>query len=116
MGMFDDITVKVPLPGGSTTTNFQTKSLVQMLDDYEIREDGTLWHEEYDIEDHSDPTKEGIMRLAGIATRVNKRWVQVTDFTGEITFHTLAQGPRRDGGILHILGRRAAQGRSNPIA
>jgi len=87
MGMYDDIVVKVPLPDGETINEFQTKSLDCFLEDYEIREDGTLWHEEYDVEDQSDPTATGLSRFAGIATRVNKRWVQVTDFTGEIEFH-----------------------------
>jgi len=86
MGMFDEITVLVPLPDGSTHTEFQTKSLECLLDKYEIRSDGTLWHEEYDVEDHSDPTATGIARLRGIMTRVNQRWVQVTDYTGEIEF------------------------------
>lgn len=87
MGMFDDIRVLLPLPGGSTTTEFQTKSLSNFLEQYEIREDGTLWREDYDTEDHSDPNAKGLLRFAGMMARVNQRWVQVTDFTGEIEFH-----------------------------
>ena len=32
---------------------------------HEIREDGSLWREEYDIEDHSDPNAEGLERFTG---------------------------------------------------
>lgn len=89
MGMFDDIVVKVPLPDmpEGFVPEFQTKSLERLLDNYEIREDGTLWREEYDLEDHSDPTAEGLLRFAGALTKVNQRWVQETDFTGEVTFY-----------------------------
>lgn len=86
MGLFDDLTVKVPLPDGIVRKNFQTKSLPAMfLDQYEIREDGTLWHEDYDIEDHSDPNAEGLLRFAGAMAPVNQRWVPV-DYTGEVRF------------------------------
>lgn len=89
MGMYDDLVVKVPLPDwpeGITQGEFQTKSLECMLDDYELREDGTLWHETYEIEDRSDPNAIGIHRLAGMMTRINQRWEQVT-LTGEVRFH-----------------------------
>lgn len=42
MGMFDDITCKYPLPAGTPTTQFQTKSLSCYLSQYEITEEGTL--------------------------------------------------------------------------
>lgn len=80
MGMFDWIVYK-------DKGQFQTKSLECDLDNYEVREDGTLWHEEYDTEDQSDPDAPGLLRFAGMLTRTNKRWVQVKDFTGEIKFH-----------------------------
>lgn len=89
MGMFDDIVVKVPLPDmpAGFEPAFQTKSLVRFLDNYEIREDGTLWHEQYDTEDRSDPNATGLMAFAGMWSKVNPRWVQETDFTGEVEFH-----------------------------
>jgi len=87
MGMYDDIDVLIPLPDGYVHTDFQTKSLVCNLDLYQLREDGSLWHEDYDIEDHSDPKAKGMMRVRGMFARVNQRWVPVTDFTGELTFH-----------------------------
>ena len=49
MGMFDDINCKYPLPmpadaqGYTGSVDFQTKSLNNALDKFEIREDGTLW-------------------------------------------------------------------------
>lgn len=56
MGMFDDIKCKYPLPlNGANDLVYQTKDTpAQFLDKYEIREDGTLWHENYDIEDQSE--------------------------------------------------------------
>lgn len=103
MGMFDDIKCKYPLPlKGANDLDYQTKDTpMQYLDSYEIREDGTLWHEEYDIEDHSEagkwvkanPGKElpenlGLLSFAGCMARVNKRWLPV-NITGEICFYTM---------------------------
>ena len=91
MGMFDDIRCKYPLPIDNDLKDeiFQTKDTpAQWLDVYEIREDGTLWHEDYDIEDHSDKTAEGMKKFIGCMTKVNKRWEPVKDFLGEIRFYT----------------------------
>lgn len=90
MGMFDNIKCSYMMPiKGLNTEIFQTKSTpAQMLDHYEIREDGTLWHENYDVEDRSDPSAEGSKRFAGMMTRVNKRWEFEDNFTGEIRFYT----------------------------
>ena len=103
MGMFDYIKCKCPLPiGGYKEREFQTKDTpAQYLDNYEIREDGTLWHEEYDIEDHSDPNAEGLMRFSGCMTKANLRWVQKI-FTGEICFHDFPTGDYRDGGWVEF--------------
>lgn len=88
MGMFDYIKSSFPLPLPEVQDKqFQTKDTPsQFCDEYEIRADGTLWREEYDIVDKSDHTKEGIGRLIGMMTRVNKRWVE-EKFTGEIVFY-----------------------------
>jgi len=49
MGMFDEINCKYPLPmpenpqGYTGSVDFQTKSLDNALDKFEIREDGTMW-------------------------------------------------------------------------
>jgi hypothetical protein len=92
MGMFDNLKCSYPLPTNKNLQNniFQTKHTpAQWLDLYEIREDGTLWHETYDIEDHSDPAAKGFLgKFIGCMTKVNKRWEFVNDFTGEIRFYT----------------------------
>lgn len=48
MGMYDDIVCKYPLPlpedtNGYVPDSFQTKDLENILNHYEIRNDGTLW-------------------------------------------------------------------------
>lgn len=55
MGMFDYLRCKYPLPiDGTQHLLYQTKSTpAQFLDHYEIREDGSLWHQEYDTVDKS---------------------------------------------------------------
>jgi hypothetical protein len=88
MGMFDDLKCLYPLPvEGANDLTFQTKDLVCWLDNYEIRADGTLWHEEYDTEDQSDPTAKGLLKFLGAMARVNKRWVPVL-MTGEVMFYS----------------------------
>ena len=96
MGMFDEIKCKYPLQvKGANKLLFQTKSTdAQFMDLYEIRKDGTLWHEIYDLEDKSDPRAKGILGMMGCMTRVNKRWEQVNK-TGEIRFYT-STGKKRD--------------------
>ena len=92
MGMFDNIkcSYKLPIEKDFSKEVFQTKNTpAQWLDHYEIREDGTLWHENYDTEDRSDPNKEGLARLFGSMTKINKRWEFVKDFIGEIRFYTV---------------------------
>lgn len=93
MGMFDYLRCKYPLPvEGANEMLFQTKDTPeQQLDQYEIREDGTLWHQDYDIEDHRDPNAKGIARTFGMMTRVNERW-EPEPMTGEIRFYEGGKG------------------------
>lgn len=88
MGLFDYLRCNYPLPvEGAELLEYQTKDTpAQWMDQYEIRADGTLWHENYDTEDRSDPNAEGFDRLFGCMTRVNKRWEPVL-LTGEIVFY-----------------------------
>lgn len=88
MGMFDDLRCKYPLPvEGANALSFQTKDTPeQYLDKYEIREDGTLWHQTYDVEDRSDPNAEGLLRICGMATKVPTGWEPVP-LTGEVRFY-----------------------------
>jgi len=90
MGVFDSLRCKYPLPiDGVNHLEFQSKDTpAQFQDDYEIREDGTLWHHEYDVEDHSDQNATGIMRIFESLACVNERWVPEI-FTGEIGFYGL---------------------------
>jgi hypothetical protein len=94
MSMYDELRCSYPLPvPGWDGVLFQTKSTpAQWMDLYEIRADGSLWHQDYDLEDKSDPKAEGISRWLGCMTRVNARWEPIPDFTGEIVFHELRQG------------------------
>jgi hypothetical protein len=89
MGLFDYLRCDYPLPlEGANALEFQTKDTRQQyMDRYEIRADGTLWHEEYDTEDRSDPNAEGLERMFGCMTRVNQRWVR-DEMTGEVCFYT----------------------------
>jgi hypothetical protein len=89
MGMFDYIRCEAPLPvPGFDGREFQTKDTpAQYCERYCIRADGTLWYEDCDYEDRSDPNAEGLAALFGSMTPVNPRWEQVTDFTGEICFY-----------------------------
>ncbi len=134
MGLFDDITCKYPLPiEGANSLPFQTKDTpAQYMNLYEIREDGTLWHEDHDIEDHSikavwkrehpgEEPPEGMFDeldgFCGCMTHVNKRWVPV-QITGEIVFYSSIG---KDGRVefsayfvagkvnqLHVIEHRAA--------
>jgi hypothetical protein len=96
MGMFDSLRCRYPLPvEGANDLLYQTKDFACDMDLYEIREDGTLWHEDYDVEDKSDPKATGIMRLRGMLSRVNKRWVPV-DHLGRVEFYASFRGDWKD--------------------
>jgi hypothetical protein len=107
MGMYDYIICRYPLPTvppswATPDQRYQSKSLDCRMDLYEIRDDGTLWIEEYEIEDHSErarwkaehPGEElpkeladyPLSALAGCMSRVNKRWVH-RRFNGVIEFY-----------------------------
>lgn len=109
MGMFDQIVCKYLLPASFSWANkltYQTKDTPsQFMDDYEIREDGTLWVEDFRIEDRSAATKwlvenpdktdddlpeelGGWKGMIGVMTRVPLGWKRVENFvTGEIRFY-----------------------------
>ena len=111
--MFDYVRCLYTLPDPyANAIQYQTKDTpCQQLNLYEIREDGTLWHEEYDIEDRSErglwekahPGEKvpedltGLRALGGCMSRVNKRWVQDTDYTGEICFYSSLKEVRGQG-------------------
>lgn len=121
MGMFDCIRWERPLPGIAEDDPaqkflFQTKDTpVQFMDNYLVREDGTLWHQAYDTEDQSEATKwkaanpgkelppemDGLAAFCGCMTRINHRWEE-SAFTGEIRFYAFRDEtatPARGGWI-----------------
>jgi hypothetical protein len=98
MGLFDNIRCKYKLPMPDDLMElrdfkfneevFQTKDLECAMDFYVIEEDGTLWHEEYDTEDRSNPNAKGFERFIGCATKVNQRMVRMRDYTGKILLYS----------------------------
>lgn len=83
MGMYDHLTCKYPLPlVGANERHYQTKDLECMLDNYEIREDGTLWHEAYDSRFEEDEKA----FFGFYIYHDNKRW-EVVEYTGEVRFY-----------------------------
>ena len=85
MGMFDDITCKYPLPiKEAQDLFFQTKDTPsQSLDKYEIREDGSLWSQQFEYTDTPDDS--------GFLERVSSGWRKEV-LTGEIRFYTFMNG------------------------
>jgi hypothetical protein len=55
----------------------------QLMDKYELKENGTLWVEESDGEWIKDENS----LLGGYIKESNHRWVQVENYTGEIRFY-----------------------------
>ena len=86
MGMFDNIKCKYLLPlEGANALNYQTKDTdEQSIDNYEIREDGTLWHENYDS--RCEDNKESPFGFS--IHRDNLRWEQVF-INSEVQFYTM---------------------------
>lgn len=108
MGLFDSIHCHVPLPfpeeldralvATLQAGSWQTKDLNCFMDVYEVSRDGTLHIEVYDVEDRSDPNATGIMRIAGMLTRVNTRWRHATEVTGHVFFYE-SIGRERSGWV-----------------
>lgn len=91
VGLFDYVRCHYPLPvDGANELEYQTKDMAcSYMERYEIRADGTLWKERYDIEDRSDPKAEpgSLDSLFGCMTRVNERW-EAEPYTGAMEFYT----------------------------
>ena len=101
MGMFDSIICLAPLPmAGANDLSFQTKDTPeQFMDQYEIRADGSLWHQDYELADESELAKwknanhgqtppAGLDGFIGCLTQVNKRWTHLDRYDGTINFYT----------------------------
>jgi hypothetical protein len=93
MGVYDNLVCHYPLPiPGANEREYQTKDTArQLLHTYDIRQDGTLWCEAYDMEDRGDTGAEGIERFLGMLTRVNLRWVPAEE-TVVLRFYDSATG------------------------
>jgi hypothetical protein len=89
MGLFNDVRCRYRLPDPEAQDfAFQTKSLPeQLLDEYEITEDGRLLHRAYDT--RFEENAEAPLRFR--IQRENYRW-EAVDFTGELEIHTSAGG------------------------
>lgn len=72
MGMYDEVKLNHPMFGEDMGHIGQSKDTPnQFLDDYEITPAGRLvLCEDYVLEDHSDPTREGLAALVGCMDRV----------------------------------------------
>ena len=84
MGMFDTVRCLYDVGHGDlSAVEFQTKDTdAQYLDLYEVRADGTLWHEEYDRRFEEDANA-----FFGFwIHRENQRWVHVP-MTGEVEIY-----------------------------
>jgi len=89
MGMFDYIRCQYPLPiEGANDILYQTKDMAEWpgLDMYEIRKDGTIWREDYDIVDKGKKDGSSVDQFCGCMARTNHRWNKI-NFTGEIRFY-----------------------------
>lgn len=84
MGLFDEVRCKYPLLAPKVQSElFQSKDTPsQYLDLYEIREDGTLWHDAYDLRIEDDDSSPMGIRMH----RDNPRWKQVL-YEGELEIH-----------------------------
>jgi hypothetical protein len=75
MGLFDYVRCQYKLPTrlkNAQARTYQTKSLYSALESYEIRADGTLWHE-----------------------APHRPWYQLPTFTGEIRFYDVIEQAKR---------------------
>lgn len=85
MGMFDELRCELKLPGVVSAAQglvFQTKSLDEAMDNFLLKQDGTLWHEEYDAR----VEKTDRAPLGFFIHRENTRWVQ-RSHSGELRFY-----------------------------
>lgn len=88
VGMFDYLKCHVPLPDTEEVSSheFQTKSLRNLMDRYEIRADGTLWREHVDGQWVNDESH----FLGGYLNEIEetRRWLPVSDVHQDIIFYT----------------------------
>ena len=98
MGAFDNVTIRRPLPWlDLQDAVWQSKDTpAQCWDDYEVREDGTLWHLAYDMRtEESEDSPLGIW-----LHRDNERWEQVR-CEGQIEVCEYIEHGDRPGGCFY---------------
>ena len=110
MGMFDYINCEYPLPvDDAPKGDYQTKDTpAQSLDFYTIKADGTLWGQEYDIEDRSDPTAKGPLAMRGMMDARKSSRKTMHDDGRSCFLHRQRAGQRWVDSVLRLL-----QGRNN---
>lgn len=97
MGLFDHIKCKYPLPlpsdlGEAKDVNFneltyQTKDFYDGLEQYEIREDGTLWVKNIEREwIQGNPNGKTFSERIGYVKNIKETWEQ-RNYTGEMVFY-----------------------------
>lgn len=95
MGMFDDITVKYPLPDTEAQgLSFQTRSLDNLMDHYIITEDGRLIKEHWDYENTPEEEKpfpndaNPLKALFGSMRRVEGSYRRIDmEYHGDVIFY-----------------------------
>lgn len=82
MGLFDYLRFesKRHLPNGAPTEGYQTKDTpTQLMEVYEVRDDGSLWHES--IKKHVRDEPDSLFGI--VIERVGSQW-RAQDWTGEV--------------------------------
>lgn len=116
MGLYDYINCqyKLPIPEnrGELTEkdfyrifNFQTKSLGKEMRNYEIREDGSVFVESFDLEFRKYSEEEigrwdeidGLFQIEGEYKKINKKWIPYHTGDSIITFYDLYCPLENDG-------------------
>jgi hypothetical protein len=84
MGLYDYVRItKHPLvPRKYHGLTLQTKKLGRDMDMYELREDGTLWHELVLRRWESDPST-----IWGGPKEISRKWLPKTDLDGDLEVH-----------------------------
>ncbi len=97
MSVFDNVKCFYPLPTKRDLKDktFQTKNTVLQatFSSYEIREDGTLWCEKFEIIKNPQATDNS--KLSERYMRINHRWIFMSHFIGEIRFYTTYDSDKR---------------------
>lgn len=98
MGMFDIVRIQFPIPWPEVQdVIWQSKSTpAQYLDSYEIREDGSLWHEAYD--ERVEKTDKAPMGCW--IHQENQRWEREL-LDGEIECDEYIEHNGRPGGLCY---------------